>query len=173
MGGPRSGNRLGRDRKATVEESLTLSVRVFTRRLSHLAAGKISWPSHEGEEISLRFLINRRCEFPTITLSGRLGNIENARQTFCLQATATPFGGQRWWFTCPLIIAGIPCGRRVGKLHLPPGERYFGCRHCHLLTYQSSQEAHQFDRLSVRLAMNSGCNLQDVQMLFMKLRSDG
>jgi hypothetical protein len=30
--------------------------------------------------------------------------------------------------------------RRVGKLYLPPGERYFGCRCCHRLTYRSVQE---------------------------------
>jgi hypothetical protein len=28
----------------------------------------------------------------------------------------------------------------VGKLYLPPGARYFGCRRCHELTYRSCQE---------------------------------
>jgi hypothetical protein len=28
----------------------------------------------------------------------------------------------------------------VGKLYLPPPARYFGCRHCHDLTYTSCQE---------------------------------
>jgi pyruvate-formate lyase-activating enzyme len=28
----------------------------------------------------------------------------------------------------------------VAKLYLPPGSRYFGCRHCHNLTYQSCKE---------------------------------
>lgn len=27
--------------------------------------------------------------------------------------------------------------RRVGELYLPPGARYFGCRHCHRLTYKT------------------------------------
>ncbi len=35
---------------------------------------------------------------------------------------------------------GRRCGRRVGKLYLPPGEAYFACRECHQLTYQSQQE---------------------------------
>jgi hypothetical protein len=26
------------------------------------------------------------------------------------------------------------------KLYLPPAARYFGCRHCHDLTYRSAQE---------------------------------
>ena len=32
------------------------------------------------------------------------------------------------------------CNRRVAKLYLPPGGRYFGCRLCHGLTYKSAQE---------------------------------
>jgi hypothetical protein len=28
----------------------------------------------------------------------------------------------------------------MGKLYLPPGGRYFGCRHCYGLTYRSCQE---------------------------------
>jgi hypothetical protein len=57
-----------------------------------------------------------------------------------LQTTRPRFGGVRWWFTCPLVVNGVPCGRRVGKLYLPPGGRYFGCRECYKLTYQSAQE---------------------------------
>jgi hypothetical protein len=55
--------------------------------------------------------------------------------------TTTPrFGGLRWWFLCPLVVNGRSCERRVGKLYLPPRGRYFGCRHCHQLTYRSCQE---------------------------------
>jgi hypothetical protein len=39
-----------------------------------------------------------------------------------------------------LVVSGSPCYRRVGKLYLPPGGRYFGCRHCYDLTYTSCQE---------------------------------
>jgi hypothetical protein len=45
----------------------------------------------------------------------------------------------RWWFVCPLSRNGIACHRRVRKLYL--SGRYFGCRHCHRLTYRSSQES--------------------------------
>jgi hypothetical protein len=57
-----------------------------------------------------------------------------------LPMTRPRFGGPRWWFGCPLPRDGRPCGRRVGKLCLPPGGRYFGCRHCHDLTYTAAQE---------------------------------
>ena len=58
----------------------------------------------------------------------------------CLTTTRPRFGGLRWWFVCPLTKAGRPCTRRVGKLYLPPGGHYFGCRHCHDLTYESVQQ---------------------------------
>jgi hypothetical protein len=54
-----------------------------------------------------------------------------------LQTTEPAWGGVRWWFTCPLVCDGLPCERRVQKLFLPPGRRYFGCRHCYDLTYES------------------------------------
>ena len=72
---------------------------------------------------------------------------EDIRIPIRLQATRPGFGGRRWWLTCPLMVAGIACNRRIGKLYLPPGARYFGCRQCHDLTYRSSQEAHQTERL--------------------------
>jgi hypothetical protein len=36
-------------------------------------------------------------------------------------------------------LEGRPCNRRAGKLYLPPGGRYFGCRQCYRLTYISCQ----------------------------------
>src|SRR5262249_22549065 len=29
-----------------------------------------------------------------------------------LTATRPRFGGLRWWFVCPLVVGGVPCGRR-------------------------------------------------------------
>ena len=48
-----------------------------------------------------------------------------------LETTQPRFGGLRWWGRCPLAVSGVACRRRVAKLYLPPGERYFGCRVCH------------------------------------------
>jgi hypothetical protein len=56
-----------------------------------------------------------------------------------LETTRPHLGGLRWWFSCPLSVDGRACGRRVAKLYLPPGGRYYGCRHCHRLTYMSRQ----------------------------------
>lgn len=51
--------------------------------------------------------------------------------------TTTPcyFGGVRYWFICPWYANGIYCGRRVGVLYM--GGKYFACRHCYDLTYNS------------------------------------
>lgn len=51
--------------------------------------------------------------------------------------TTTPchFGGKRYWFVCPLYKNGVYCGRRVGVLYFMG--KYFGCRHCGDVAYQS------------------------------------
>jgi hypothetical protein len=75
-------------------------------------------------------------------------------------------GGRRWWFTCPLIVNGRSCGRRVGKRYLPPGARYFGRRRCHDLTYTSCQESHRYDRLFKSLAADTGVDERLVRSMF-------
>jgi hypothetical protein len=49
------------------------------------------------------------------------------------------YGRHRFYFLCT-GLDGKTCGRRVGKLYMPPGENRFGCRTCWNLTYQSSKE---------------------------------
>jgi hypothetical protein len=75
-----------------------------------------------------------------------------------LDRTRPRFGGLRWWFICPLVKGGMPCGRRVGKLYLPGSARCFGCRHCYELTYTSCQESRKYDGLCRRIARNLGCD---------------
>jgi hypothetical protein len=57
----------------------------------------------------------------------------------CLTHTSCRLGGVRRWFLCPSFRSGSPCGRRVGKLYLPPGGWNFACRDCWNLTYVSAQ----------------------------------
>ncbi|MBV8592161.1 MAG: hypothetical protein JO212_19250 [Acetobacteraceae bacterium] len=49
------------------------------------------------------------------------------------------FGGTRPYFECPGGLNGTFCGRHVAKLH--GAGRYFLCRHCYQLRYQSQFEA--------------------------------
>jgi hypothetical protein len=52
-----------------------------------------------------------------------------------LVTTKPTYGGLRWWFICPLARRDSGPPRRVAKLYLPPGSRYFGSRNGHGLTY--------------------------------------
>jgi hypothetical protein len=81
-------------------------------------------------------------------------------------STRPYFGGRRWWFVCPLIVRGIACNRRAGKLYLPPGAKYFGCRKCHDLTYESCQDSHRFDRALGQLGADFGLSAREVRQLF-------
>lgn len=60
--------------------------------------------------------------------------------------TPCNYGGRRWWMICPLTVNSNACCRRVTALYLAHS-KYFGCRHCHNLTYRSCQESHCDDRV--------------------------
>lgn len=152
MGGLGSGNGYRwQERKSTVEESLDVGMRNFRDRMFQGAAGTLYWTnSRSGRQSSIGYYVTWGDE-PIVTLHYRWRDSEEVRIPVLLQSTPTQFGGKRWWFTCPLIVGGLECERRVGKLFLPPGAKYFGCRKCHDLTYRSSQEAHQTERLFGRL----------------------
>jgi hypothetical protein len=59
---------------------------------------------------------------------------EDIREPVELAWTACNFGGERPWFVCP----GAGCGWRVGILYGPG--RYFLCRHCYDVRYESQRE---------------------------------
>lgn len=60
-----------------------------------------------------------------------------------MSITTTPchFGGHRYWFECGLLAKGRYCGRRVATLY--KNGDYFGCRHCHNLSYSSRNVNHR------------------------------
>lgn len=68
----------------------------------------------------------------------RDGQSEQVRYQVPLTWTECNYGGKRPWFICP----GGGCGRRVGKLYLDG--KYFLCRHCHNLAYQSQREGKEW-----------------------------
>jgi hypothetical protein len=61
----------------------------------------------------------------------------NYSARFALGSASRYGDGRRYWLECALASDGIRCGRRVRVLYLPSGQRYFGCRHCYNLTYDS------------------------------------
>ena len=59
---------------------------------------------------------------------------EDVQEPVSLDWTACNFGGERLWFVCP----GAGCGRRVAVLYRIG--RYFLCRCCYDLVYESQRE---------------------------------
>jgi hypothetical protein len=145
MGGIGSGCWKRPYRKFTVEECAILSISEFHGQFRPGSHGEhiVFWP--KGRTLSILFCVTSAPNGLMLTLSYRLSELRNARIPIFLQATPTQFGGQRWWFTCPLIAFGVPCDRRVANLYLPPEGQYFGCRGCHELTYQSRRVGREDD----------------------------
>ena len=50
-----------------------------------------------------------------------------------LETTRPNYGGRRWWFRCPAN------GRRVAKLHSPPGGDIFASRRAYGLAYRNQR----------------------------------
>ena len=90
-------------------------------------------------------------------------NGEPVEMVIRLAWTEPTYGGQRWWFVCPLDRLGERGLRRVAKLHLPPGARYFGSRKGYGLTYQSCRESGVNRGLYRMLAARLGVGPSDIR----------
>jgi hypothetical protein len=177
VGGPGSGAfyyHWWRDRKKTVVEAcLSLDANRWMRegnlRAGVQLSGSWRWVYSDGRECSIRYEVTTEyMAAPSVRLSYSRtcpdsGQQEPIEYRVRLATTRPRFGGLRWWFVCPLVKNGWDCGRRVGKLFLPPGGRYFGCRHCHDLTYTSCQESGKFRGLYRKLAASTGYDIDTVR----------
>lgn len=157
MGGIGSTRWGGYSKKATVDDGLILSAAALFRqriiRLGQFSAGTLQWSRDGGEPFaSAGFEAN--CVDPEaawLRLHYRVSG-EPAEQRVRLTYAVPGFGGRRWYFICPLSDPPL----RVAKLYLPPGQKYFGSRVAHGLTYRSCQESKQFSGLLRRLAREGG-----------------
>lgn len=110
-------------------------------------SGDISW-SRNGEKtgsITVEYKVDRTeyyLRFIYTQTDNNTGEKKDFNYKVRLDATPCHFGGLRYWFICPLTVHGKPCNRRVGVLY--KNGDYFGCRHCHDLTYRSRNENHRF-----------------------------
>ena len=132
--------------KITVEECPFISIFMLARRglLSGLKATGLTWTSSYGDVTKVTLAINIDEERPNRNLmmlfyaltDSYTGEKIKLEYKVDITDTSCHLGGVRYWFICP-----VPnCRRRVGKLYLPSGAKYFGCRHCYDLTYRSCQE---------------------------------
>lgn len=139
MGGIGSGrpSGLGCD---TVESCRSIDVNRLHREgcLRPGWCGGWQW-SRDGERVAS---INLRAEEDRLHLTYRVriggGDWEDVEETVRIVHVPCRFGGTRPYFICPGVVNGVPCGRRVVKLHGPG--RYFLCRHCYRLANASQSE---------------------------------
>jgi len=145
----------------TVEDSLVLDVSWLRRNdyFCGFKGGIITWKFGENITSSISINVNvvdvrnawARLQYKSTDRG--TGDIGAQDYKISLVATRCNYGSVRWWFVCP--VAG--CGRKVGKLCLPPGARYFGCRKCYNLTYESCRESNGWGaRFARKFGMTPG-----------------
>jgi hypothetical protein len=142
MGGYSSGRK---SEHSCTNEHLSIDVRSWQReQLLLTGASFTSTWSRNGETIGN---IGVRIMHKQVRLSYSCqkngGEKESLDYPVQLVATTCHYGGERYWFICP----AVNCGKRVAKLYL--GDKYFACRQCYQLTYQSQRETKD-DRASRR-----------------------
>ncbi len=134
-------------KKTTVEDSTKLSISKLKEfgLLGGCCSTGLTWTRKlSGHTNSVGIVVDVLDE-PYVKLNYTITDRNSGEKTdydYKVQLTTTPcrYGGVRYWFICPLSINGVYCGRRVGTLFLTPGGRYFGCRHCYNLSYESRNE---------------------------------
>jgi hypothetical protein len=150
MGGLGSGSWRRSDKRSTVEKRRQIDVRRWQKEgLFGATPCYFSWAWYrDGEQIAA---LSARTSHSEVELSysyWRTGNEDNKKSvnyTVPLSWTNCNFGGKRAWFTCPGVVNGGVCGRRVAKLYMSGG--YFLCRHCHGLSYESRQVGRKYRAL--------------------------
>lgn len=159
MGGIGSGSWYRYNKKTTVEETRWLDASRWMRDGilvpdTHCWGGWAWTNSVTGQKTaSIGYEVNTTTSHGTVrlfyTITPQGGEPQEYDYKVMLTTTCPNFGGVRWWFLCPLLRGERSCARRVGKLYLPPGTRYYGCRHCYDLSYESCNES---DKRVSRLA---------------------
>src|SRR3989344_2063829 len=104
------------------------------------AAGSLKWTySGSGAEssVGINVMVSESESYLRIyyTQTDEDGNKKDFDYKIPITTTPCYFGGKRYWFICPWYANKVYCGRRVGVLYL--GDKYFACRHCYHLTYNS------------------------------------
>lgn len=137
----------GRPRyKLIAEDCRALDVSQLNREGSLQSGRRGNWiwlsKGREVARIGYHTTISRLILEYRVKIHGR--DWEQITQSVPLEYIKCHFDGQRPYFICPGIVSTQRCNRRVGKLFA--GGKYFLCRHCYNVAYQSQSEA-QHDRL--------------------------
>lgn len=137
------------DKKDTVEECRSVSISFLGKHdyFCGYRSGRIVWRNCDGEETSSIGVSvstmhgDNHVRFQYTSTDRNTGEKTDYDYKVPLVSTPCNYGGVRWWFVCPSSRNGVYCGRRVAKLYCPPGGKYYGCRHCYDLSYESRNES--------------------------------
>lgn len=148
MGGYGSGRRWGGN-TTKVEDASCLNVNRMVK-LDVIAEDRYKWgrwvwssvrTGKETSSIGYR-LDTTDMNDPHIRLEYMLTN-QDIKMDYVVKLSRSKqkLGGYRWWFICPVS------GRRVAKLYLPYGARYFAARQVYNLKYESQSEDYRHRHL--------------------------
>lgn len=150
---PRYTGRAVVNKKWTVDDVRSLDILALQKAgIFHKGpsmTGTVNWRQGDQSTRSVAFQLIHQEKLPfalkfQYTITDRIGESRESLD-YPIQVTSTRchLGGVRWWFICPLVVNGKRCGRRCRILYLPNGAKYFGCRECYELTYESRQRHRQ------------------------------
>ncbi|MEP7317048.1 MAG: hypothetical protein ABI667_10160 [Sphingomicrobium sp.] len=163
MGGWNSGRRSG---FPVVEDGLTIDLAKMLRCAwisdTISGSGNLYWSRNGDQFAAIGYAYDMRDPrkaWLTLTFiwTPSDGDEQRVEQRIALTSTSPNYGGRRWWMHCPFT------GRRVGKIHMPPGGGKFASRTAWKLSYRSQRSAHRdrpFDklfRLQRKLRSSEGC----------------
>lgn len=150
MGGYGSGKRYATKRTTGGINSLDIN---WLNRNGNLIAGRwssVAWSRGEKPVGSIGIRAEEGLLLLDYKWRGRGDEWETVTESVLLSQTPCNYGGQRPWFICPGVKNGVPCQRRVARLY--GAGKFFLCRQCYHLAYQSQRESKP-DRL-LRKAQN-------------------
>lgn len=172
MGGYGSGYQ--GSKKAAVEDGLTLSISDLVRKKAVVPGSRTygTWMwSYTGRESHAQIGYAADLSSPNGATMRLTYTTNGVPMDYVVQLVSTvpTYGGRRWWFLCPIARADGGPSRRVSKLHLPPGARYFGSRQAYRLTYESCRESGKYASLHRRLASDLGMDAASVRRSLKRL----
>ena len=139
--------------KAAAESSLPLDIRKISREGCLTPGRCFSWQWSAGGNVHSSIGATTHEDYLFLHYTHK--KTEEVKQRIDFDWTQCNYGGKRIWFLCP------GCGKRMAILY--GAGKYFLCRHCHNLTYQTCNETprnrlfSKANKLRGKIGAKAGC----------------